>query len=238
MIMNINKITEKFKNIDIQLNERQAEQFSIYYKELCIWNDKINLTSILEEDAVLMKHFVDSLLSTKVIDYKDVKRLIDVGTGAGFPGIPIKIVYPHIEVVLLDALSKRVIFLDHVIEKLDLNGISAVHGRAEDLARTDLRESFDLCVSRAVSQLNVLCEYCLPFISNNGLFISYKGNKTIEELEQSKNAISILGGKVESVVDNIVLDASTNRGFVIIRKESITDVKYPRRAGKPLKRPL
>lgn len=236
--MNINKIIEKFKAIGIHLNDRQAEQFSIYYRELISWNDKINLTSILEEDAVLMKHFVDSLLSSKVVAYKDVKRLIDVGTGAGFPGIPLKIVYPHIEVVLLDALSKRVIFLEHIIKTLNLDDIYAFHGRAEDLARTELRESFDLCVSRAVSQLNVLCEYCLPFISVNGLFVSYKGNKTIEELELSENAILTLGGKVESVVDDISLDNSTNRGFVIIRKEYITDDKYPRRAGKPLKKPL
>lgn len=236
--MNINKIIESFKIIGIHLNDKQAEQFSIYYRELIVWNDKINLTSIVEEDAVIMKHFVDSLLSTKVIDYKDVKRLIDVGTGAGFPGIPLKIVYPHIEVVLLDALSKRVVFLDHIIKLLNLNNIYAVHGRAEDLARTNLRESFDLCVSRAVSQLNVLCEYCLPFISINGLFISYKGNKTLEELELSENAINTLGGKVESVVDDISLDASTNRGFVIIRKEFATDNRYPRRAGKPLKKPL
>jgi len=236
--MNINKIIESFKIIGIHLNEKQAEQFSIYYRELIIWNDKINLTSIVEEDAVIMKHFVDSVLSTKVIDYKDVKRLIDVGTGAGFPGIPLKIVYPHIEVVLLDALSKRVVFLDHIIKILNLNNICAVHGRAEDLARTNLRESFDLCVSRAVSQLNVLCEYCLPFISINGLFISYKGNKTMEELELSENAIITLGGKVESALDDISLDASTNRGFVIIRKEFPTDDRYPRRAGKPVKRPL
>ena len=236
--MNINKIIESFKSIGIQLSDEQAEQFSIYYRELVLWNDKINLTSILEEDAVLMKHFVDSLLSTKVIDYKHVKRLIDVGTGAGFPGIPLKIVYPHIEVVLLDALSKRVVFLEHIIKILNLSDIYALHGRAENLARTDLRESFDLCVSRAVSQLNVLCEYCLPFISINGFFVSYKGNKTFEELELSENAIQLLGGKVESVADDISLDASTNRGFVIIRKEHKTDDKYPRREGKPLKKPL
>lgn len=238
MIMKINKIIESFMCMGIDLNERQAEQFSLYYKELLIWNDKINLTSIIEEDAVLMKHFVDSLLSTKVINFMDVKRLIDVGTGAGFPGIPLKIVYPHIEVVLLDALNKRIAFLEHIIVMLDLKSIYAVHGRAEDLARTELRESFDLCVSRAVSQLNVLCEYCLPFITINGLFVSYKGNKTIEELEHSENAISILGGKVESVVDDILLDSTTIRGFVIIRKVHITEDRYPRRAGKPLKKPL
>ncbi|PKM66022.1 MAG: 16S rRNA (guanine(527)-N(7))-methyltransferase RsmG [Firmicutes bacterium HGW-Firmicutes-2] len=236
--MNENKIIESFMSIDIHLNDRQVEQFSIYYKELMAWNDKINLTSIVEENAVLMKHFVDSLLSSKVIDYKNVKRLIDIGTGAGFPGIPLKIVYPHMEVVLLDALNKRITFLDHIIDQLNLKDIHAVHGRAEDLARTELRESFDLCVSRAVSQLNVLCEYCLPFISINGLFISYKGSKTIEELEKSENAIHILGGKVESVVDDVSLDSITNRGFVIIRKEHITEDRYPRRAGKPIKKPL
>ncbi|MDF1617420.1 16S rRNA (guanine(527)-N(7))-methyltransferase RsmG [Petrocella sp. FN5] len=236
--MNINKIIESFKVIGINLSDQQAKQFSIYYSELILWNDKINLTSILEEDAVLSKHFVDSVLSTRVMNYKDVKKLIDVGSGAGFPGIPLKIIYPHIEVVLLDALNKRVAFLNHIIKKLDLSNIYAIHGRAEDLARTELRESFDLCVSRAVSQLNVLCEYCLPFISNKGLFISYKGNKTLEELDQSKNAILILGGVLERVVEDVSLDANTDRGFVMIRKVFETDMRYPRRSGKPLKKPL
>ena len=236
--MKANRIREIFHNIDLDLSDRQVQQFIDYFHLLVEWNNKMNLTAITASDEVLIKHFADSVISAKMVDYKAYNSLVDIGTGAGFPGIPLKIVYPHLEVTLVDALNKRVQFLNVVIETLELDGIEALHGRAEDLARTSMRDGYDLCVSRAVSQLNVLCEYCMPFIRPGGLFISYKGSKTLEELEKSANAIKLLGGQLKEVTDQVSLSDLIKRGFVIIDKISETDEKYPRRAGKPLKKPL
>lgn len=231
-------VKKSFDEINIPLTVQQINQFIRYFELLVEWNKKINLTAIIEPKEVLMKHFVDSVLSHKVLEYNKIESLIDIGTGAGFPGIPLKIVFPHLKVTLVDALNKRVNYLELVIEALELEEIVALHGRAEDLARTDLREGFDLCVSRAVSQLNVLCEYCLPFIKEGGYFVSYKGAKTMEELEASHNAIELLGGEVEDVTNSITLSKEIQRGFVKIKKITATPSKYPRRAGKPLKKPL
>lgn len=231
-------VKEAFDKIGLSLSDGQCDQFVTYYELLVDWNSRVNLTAITDSQEVLIKHFTDSVISSKVVDYSQWSSMIDVGTGAGFPGIPLKIVYPHLEVTLVDALNKRVKFLDLVIDALDLEGISALHGRAEDMARTELRDSHDLCVSRAVSQLNVLCEYCMPFIRPGGKFISYKGSKTMEELDQSTNAIKVLGGALNQVTDQVALTEDIKRGFVIIDKMSPTDDRYPRRAGKPLKKPL
>ncbi len=237
-MMKADAIKTIFDEIGITLTDKQSHQFIQYYDMLNEWNNKINLTAITEWDEVLVKHFADSVISNSVVDYSKWVSLVDVGTGAGFPGIPLKIVYPHLQVTLVDALNKRVHFLNEVISSLELEGIAAVHGRAEDLARTHMRDSFDLCVSRAVSQLNVLCEYCMPFIRQGGRFVSYKGSKTIEELEQSKNAIEVLGGRLLEVTDQVELSHDIQRGFVIVEKVTATDERYPRRAGKPLKKPL
>lgn len=231
-------IREQFLQHQITLSQRQAEQFVDYYQLLIEWNQKMNLTAITNWDEVVVKHFIDSVLSHEIVDYHSVTSLIDIGTGAGFPGIPLKILYPHLRITLLDALNKRILFLEHVIDVLGLENVELVHGRAEDLARTEHRESYDICVSRAVSQLNVLCEYCLPFINLGGRFISYKGAKTLEELEMSHNAINLLGGKEIFVTDEAQLDIEVKRGFVIIEKIGNTPDKYPRKAGKPLKKPL
>ena len=236
--MKASRVKEIFLNIDIELSHEQVQQFIDYFDLLVEWNEKMNLTAITESDEVLVKHFADSVISGKMLDYNAYKSLVDIGTGAGFPGIPLKIVYPHLQVTLVDALNKRVQFLNVVIETLGLDNIDALHGRAEDLARTSMRDHYDLCVSRAVSQLNVLCEYCMPFIRPGGLFISYKGSKTLEELENSSNAIELLGGQLKEVTDQVSLSKQIKRGFVIIDKISDTDDKYPRRAGKPLKKPL
>ncbi len=236
--MKINQLKNAFNTIEIELTDKMCEQFIIYYELLIEWNAKMNLTAITDETEVIEKHFMDSVLSTKVIDFNNFQSLIDIGTGAGFPGIPLKILYPHLQVTLVDALQKRVQYLNTTIEALELNDIVALHGRAEDLARTDLRDANDVCVSRAVSQLNILCEYCLPFIKPSGYFISYKGSKTMEELENSQNAIKVLGGQVEKVTDSIQLSKELNRGFVCIKKIEETDERYPRRAGKPQKKPL
>lgn len=231
-------IKSRFLQQGIDLTPTQVEQFVKYFELLITWNKLMNLTAITDPFEVLNKHFIDSVLSCEVYDFKKSETLIDIGTGAGFPGIPLKIVYPHLKVTLVDALKKRVQFLNNIIESLNLEDILAIHGRAEDLARTELRDAFDVSVSRAVSQLNVLCEYCLPFIKEGGTFISYKGSRTMEELKESHRAIELLGGKLDKVTDAIVLDEETQRGFVMIQKVNTTPEKYPRRSGKPLKKPL
>lgn len=236
--MNNHRVMAAFLEYGMTLSLAQADQFVVYYNMLIEWNEKMNLTAITESDEVLSKHFIDSCLSSLVVEFDKHKRLIDIGTGAGFPGIPLKILYPHLEVTLVDALNKRINFLNHVIESLKLKDIRAVHARAEDLARTDERQAYDLCVSRAVSQLNVLCEYCLPFICLDGTFVSYKGPKTMEELEEAKNAIQVLGGSLEKVTNEKLLDNQAVRGFVVIKKEKSTPDQYPRKAGKPTKKPL
>ena len=236
--MKVSDVVNVFEDMGIELSDHQANQFITYYKLLVSWNEKMNLTAITASEEVLIKHFADSVIASKVVNFHDWNSLIDVGTGAGFPGIPLKIVYPHLKVTLMDALNKRIGFLDEVINTLGLEGIQAIHGRAEDMARTDMREAYDLCVSRAVSQLNVLSEYCLPFIRIDGLFISYKGMKTNDELKESTKAIGLLGGVVQEVTDQVKLTEEINRGFVVVRKETTTDSKYPRRAGKPQKKPL
>ena len=182
--------------LNIQLTDHQLEQFELYYDLLIEWNSFMNLTAITDYDEVLVKHFLDSLVISKVWSPEDGKRLLDMGTGAGFPGIPLKIVYPDMNIVLMDSLNKRIKFLNEVINKLNLQNIKAIHGRAEELGRnSEYREAFDICVSRAVAKLASLSEFCLPFVKKNGYFIPYKSGKIKEELEESKYAIQLLGGE-------------------------------------------
>ena len=199
----------------------------------------MNLTRITDEEEIITKHFVDSLMIAKVVDMEKVESLIDVGTGAGFPGIPIKIMWPEIKVTLLDSLDKRVGFLQEVIEELDLEGAKAIHGRAEDFGQDDnYREKFDLCVSRAVADLSVLSEYCIPFVKEQGEFISYKADGSEEEIHNAKNAIEVLGGCLERIATETIPGTNIKRQFAVIRKIEKTDSKYPRKAGKPSKKPL
>ena len=222
----------------IDLSEKQFLQFEKYYELLTEWNSFMNLTAITEHEEVLKKHFLDSLSIVKAVKMEDIHTVMDIGTGAGFPGIPLKISYPHLKVVLLDSLGKRVKFLNHVINELGLEDISAIHGRAEDFARqAEYREQFDLCVSRAVANLSSLSGYCLPYTRKNCLFVSYKSGKVEEELENAKRAISLLGGKVEYVSKFMLTDAG-ERALVVIRKEKHTPNKYPRKAGLPSREPL
>jgi len=232
------RIKEVFEKIGVVLSEKKIDQFNQYYIWLIKENKKLNLTAITEPEEVLFKHFVDSLLITQVVELKDYNYLVDIGSGAGFPGIPLKIVFPHLKVTLLDALNKRVMVLKEVVNLLELENVQVIHGRAEDLARTELRENFDIVVSRAVSQLNVLCEYCLPFVQLKGLFVAYKGQKVKEEVETSKKAIKLLGGEIIRVENQLDLTDQIKRGFVCIKKVEKTKEKYPRRAGKPNKNPL
>lgn len=234
---------EKFKNglqqLHIALSEKQMEQFLQYYELLVEKNKVMNLTAITEFDEVVEKHFLDSVSLTQQLDLHQPLKVLDLGTGAGFPGIPLKIVFPELEITLMDSLNKRVLFLKDVISSLQLENIEAVHGRAEEAARNKkYRESFDLCVSRAVANISTLSEYCLPFVKIGGSFISYKSSTIEDELEDGKKGIAILGGKVKDVYKFTLPESELQRSFVIIEKEKKTPKAYPRKAGTPSKEPL
>ena len=229
----------KLNELGITLTDKQKQQFDKFYELLVEWNKVMNLTGITEYEEVNEKHFVDSLSIVKAIDIEKIKTVIDIGTGAGFPGIPLKIAFPHLEVVLLDSLNKRINFLNVVISELGLTDIKTIHGRAEDYAKqTEYREKFDLCVSRAVANLSTLSEYCLPYVSVDGLFVPYKSGEIDEEMGNSKNAVKILGGKIENVVRFQLPGTEIGRSFVKIKKIKNTAKKYPRKAGLPAKEPI
>lgn len=233
------KFEEMLDEFNISYTDRMIEQFNLYYDILIQWNKFMNLTGITEYYDVTVKHFIDSLSIVKIIDMTNVTSLIDVGTGAGFPGVPIKIIFPHIKICLLDSLNKRVKFLNEIISKLDLDNISALHGRAEEIAkRGEYREKYDLCVSRAVANLSSLSEYCLPFVKKGGQFISYKSSDIDKELLSSKHAISVLGGKIEDIIKFKLPNTDIDRSLILINKVNETNRKYPRKAGMPTKEPL
>ena len=233
------RLIENMKMISVELTDKQVSQFIKFYEMLVEWNKVMNLTGITEYDEVVMKHFVDSLSITKAIDMNCVDNLIDIGTGAGFPGIPLKIAFPHLKVVLLDSLNKRIKFLNTVIEELELIDIETIHGRAEDFAKQgEYREQFDLCVSRAVANLSTLSEYCMPYIHTDGMFIPYKSGEIEEEVTGAKKAVHVLGGKIEDVVKFQLPGTEIGRSFVKIKKYQNTPKKYPRKAGLPAKEPI
>lgn len=220
------------------ISPENADKFHKYYELLVEWNEKINLTAITEEDDVAVKHFLDSLNAAKGI-VEDGMSVIDVGTGAGFPGLPVKIANPGISLTLVDSLNKRIGFLNEVISSLGLKGVETVHSRAEDLGiNKDYREKYDVCVSRAVANLTTLCELCLPFVKVGGLFVSLKGPKAQEEAEEAKRAIELLGGSLTDIKSYDLSDTDLNHNIVIIKKISHTPTKYPRKAPKPSKEPL
>lgn len=232
-------LNEKFCNLDIQLSDIQISQFIEYYEILISWNKVMNLTGITEYEEVVEKHFIDSLTIVNKMKLSDVNSVIDIGTGAGFPGIPLKIVYPHLKVTLLDSLNKRIKFLNEVIEKLELQCIETIHGRAEDFAKQNTyREQYDLCVSRAVANLSTLSEYCLPYVKVGGCFIPYKSGDVDQEIVDSKNAINILGGKVKEIYKFELPETDIKRSLIVIDKVKTTANKYPRKAGMPSKEPL
>lgn len=231
------------EQLSITLSGEQKQQFLTYYEYLVEKNKVMNLTAITEYEEVITKHFLDSLAVVKTSCFKSEKlagkRLIDIGTGAGFPGIPLKIAFPELEILLLDSLNKRINFLNEVTEMLGLTNINTVHGRAEDYAKQKgYRESFDFCVSRAVANLSTLSEYCIPFVKQGGCFISYKSGSVDQELIQAEKAVKILGGQREEVVRFSLADTDMDRSFVVIRKAKPTPKKYPRKAGLPSKEPL
>ena len=230
---------EKLKELDITLSEKQQAQFYRYYELLVEWNKVMNLTGITEYEEVNEKHFIDSLSLVKVLDISKINTVIDVGTGAGFPGIPLKIAFPHLKVTLLDSLNKRIKYLDTVIDELELKDIHTIHGRAEEYARKEeYREKYDLAVSRAVANLSTLSEYCVPYVKVGGMFVPYKSGEIDEEVKAAQTALKVLGGKQTEVVKFTLPGSDINRSFVKIQKVKSTGKKFPRKAGLPAKEPI
>lgn len=235
------KLQYELNLLSIKLEENQLDKFYKYFQLLIEWNKNINLTAITEMEEVITKHFADSLSLIKVVRDIGEKnyRMIDVGTGAGFPGIPLKIAFPDLNITLMDSLNKRVNFLNEVINSLKLEKIEAIHGRAEDLGRdSNYREKYDFSVSRAVANLSILSEYCMPFVKPGGYFIPYKSGKVEEELKEAKHAIFLLGGKTERVETFLLPGTDAERSLIKILKSDAISKKYPRKAGVPGKEPL
>ena len=237
MNYNVEYFLDELGKLNISLSEMQINQFIRFYEMLIERNKVMNLTAITEFDEVIDKHFLDSLNLFRLIDLNSEKRILDLGTGAGFPGIPLKIAFPKIKITLVDSLNKRVMFLNDVVNQLGLEDVECVHARAEDLAKKkEYREEYDICVSRAVANLSTLSEYCIPFVKVGGNFISYKSGDCDEEINSSKAAIKKLGARISKVENFEIKDMG--RSFVVIDKISSTPNKYPRKAGLPSKEPL
>lgn len=230
-------LSVELKKIDIEIEKEKLKLFYKYMKVLLEWNEKINLTAITDEKEIILKHFIDSLTINKYIKKEDI--VMDMGTGAGFPGIPLKIINADTKFILVDSLNKRINFLAEVKEKLKLKKLDLLHARAENLGNNaEYREKMDVVVSRAVANLRTLTEYTLPFVKKGGIFISMKGPNAQEEIELAKNAIEILGGKIEKIENFKLADNDIERNIIVIRKEKVTPKKYPRKAGIPAKQPI
>ena len=239
------KLIDGCKKLGLELDELKAEKLYRYYELVVEKNKVMNLTAITEEDEFISKHFVDSLSIIKAPDLKDELaqakgiKLIDVGTGAGFPGMVLKIVFPSLKITLFDSLKKRLNFLDEVVAELELKDIETLHGRAEDYGNNKLyREKYDICVSRAVANMSSLSEYCLPFVKPDGLFVAYKSGESHSEIREASEAIKILGGNTEDIQDFMLPDSDIERSIVSVRKIKKTPAQYPRKAGTPAKEPI
>ena len=232
-------LAESLKSIGLEPSEQIIDELNKYYELLVEKNKVMNLTAITEYEDVVIKHFVDSILLSQVFDMDKINSVIDVGTGAGFPGVVLKIFYPDKEITILDSLNKRINFLKEVGNELNLSNLYCEHGRAEDFARKEgKREGFDLCVSRAVANLSTLSEYCLPFVKKDGYFVAYKAEDCKEEVKVAENAIKKLGGIIKDTVSYKIPNTDITRAFVIIKKVANTNKKYPRKAGLPSKEPM
>lgn len=235
----MNLLQEQLDMIGIPIKERQIQQFHMFYEILIEKNKVMNLTGITDKEQVIRKHFVDSILLMKEHCFENISTCMDVGTGAGFPGIPLAIMNPDIRFVLLDSLNKRIQFILEVKDKLGLTNLEAYHGRAEEFGKMpEYREQFDICVSRAVANLSSLSEFCIPFVKPSGYFISYKSQAVEEEMDAAKNAVSLLGGEYEDMISFSLPGTDIFRSFVVIQKIKNTPEKYPRGSGKILKKPL
>lgn len=234
--MNLNSFISELKKINIEITDTQLKQLNKYYELLVEYNKVMNLTGITEEEQVYLKHFYDSLTLTKVIDPTKEETLCDVGTGAGFPGLVIKILFPNLKVTLVDSLNKRIEFLKTVIKELELNNIEAIHARAEEYAQTN-REKYDIVTSRAVAPLNILLEYNIPLLKENKYFIAYKGNIS-QEIIDSEHALKELNAKVEKIEEFLLPIEESNRTIILIKKEKKTNKKYPRKNAEIKKKPL
>lgn len=232
-------LLKELKKLNIDLNKEQITQLLTFYDLLIEKNKVMNLTAITEYEEFIYKHFIDSLSLSRIYNLNRPISMIDLGTGAGFPGIPLKIVYPNLNIILLDSLNKRIQFLNGVIQELNLKNINAIHGRAEEVGQMkEYREAFELCVSRAVANLAVLSEYCIPLVKKGGYFISYKSSEIEEELETSKKAIQTLGGSIHNIDYFKLAGTDMERSLVMIKKINTTPKKYPRNPGKPGKEPI
>ncbi|MDD4296859.1 MAG: 16S rRNA (guanine(527)-N(7))-methyltransferase RsmG [Ruminiclostridium sp.] len=235
---NIKLLKDGANTLGINITEEATISFGNYYRKLITWNERVNLTAITDERDVVIKHFIDSLTLIKYLPVS-AKSLIDVGTGAGFPGIPVKMIRRDLSLTLLDSLEKRVRFLNEIIMESSLTDVSVIHGRAEDLARDPLhRGSYDVGTARAVASLSVLCEYILPFVKPGGVFAAMKGSEIQKELNEAAKAISVLGGKVESVEKFSLPFENIERHIILIKKIRQTPTQYPRKSGKPTKSPI
>lgn len=236
--MSVTWLTKQLSTHGIELSDKQQQQFQTYYQMLVEWNEKMNLTSITEEHEVYLKHFYDSIAASFYTDLTKELTICDIGAGAGFPSIPLKIIFPNLKVTIVDSLNKRIHFLNQLAEALDLERVNFVHDRAETFGKGDYRESYDIVTARAVARLSVLSELCIPLVKKGGQFIALKSSKGEEELEEARFGIGVLGGKVLDTISYELPENAGERQMIIIDKRSQTPKKYPRKPGTPNKEPL
>lgn len=237
--MNPEQFVQTLQTQGISLEGWQLEQFSIYFNTLVEWNEKINLTTLTEKEDVYLKHFYDSISAAFYYDFNQDIHICDIGAGAGFPSIPLKICFPHLQVTIVDSLKKRIGFLNHLSDQLKLEGVTFCHDRAENFGQNPtFRETFDMVTARAVARMSVLSELCLPLTKKHGVFIAMKGAQAKEELLNAKAAIALLGGKVDETHMFTLPTEESERSIIVINKEKKTPKKYPRKAGTPNKDPI